>query len=247
MPEALAVPRRPWPVAQSPRRDAFHFFRGFSQPFFSVCVAVDVTALKPALREAGLGSLTLATHFVALGVAQRLEPWRARLDTGGEPWLYDSVHASTTVLRPDGSFGFATLRHAPRFADFCRDGAAALAAARAAARAFEPLDDELALIHCTTLPWLHFTQFSHARRVGLDGAPDSCPKLAFGRIDTGADGIARLPLAIDAHHALMDGRDVGEFVQGFEAAMREPRGWIAGGPLPSDGGVNRAAARRGGA
>jgi chloramphenicol O-acetyltransferase type A len=244
MPETLAVPRRPWPVAQSPRRDAFHFFRGFSQPFFSVCVVVDVTALKPALREAGVGSLTLATHFVALQLAQRLEPWRARLDADGQAWLYDSVHASTTVLRPDGSFGFATLRHAPRFTDFCRDGAAALDAARGAARAFEPLNDDLALIHCTTLPWLHFTQFSHARQVG--GA-DSCPKLAFGRIDTGADGIARLPLAIDAHHALMDGRDVGEFVQGFEAAMREPRGWIAGGPLPSDGGVNRAAARRGGA
>ena len=88
----------------------------------------------------------------------------------------------------------------------------------------------MALIHCTTLPWLHFTQFSHARQVG--GA-DSCPKLAFGRIDTGADGIARLPLAIDAHHALMDGRDVGEFVQAFEAAMRSPRGWMAGGPLPA--------------
>jgi chloramphenicol O-acetyltransferase type A len=232
MPETLAVPRRPWPVAQSPRRDAFDFYRGFNQPFFSVCVAVDVTALRPALREAGFGSLTLATHHVALRLAQRLEPWRARLDAGGQPWLYDTVHASTTVLRPDGSFGFATLRHTPRFADFCRDGAAALAAARAGEQAFVPLNDDLALIHCTTLPWLHFTQFSHARRVGVDGTLDSCPKLAFGRIDTGADGIARLPLALDAHHALLDGRDVGEFVAGFEAAMLAPRGWIEGGELP---------------
>jgi chloramphenicol O-acetyltransferase type A len=83
------------------------------------------------------------------------------------------------------------------------------------------------------LPWLHFTQFSHARHVGADGTLDSCPKLAFGRIDTGSDGIARLPLAVDAHHALMDGRDVGAFVQGFEAAMCTPRGWVAGGELPT--------------
>ena len=232
MPETLAVPRRPWPVLHSPRRDAFCFYRGFNQPFFSVCVAVDVTALKPALREAGLGGLTLATHFVALRLAQRLEPWRARLDAAGEPWLYDTVHASTTVLRPDGSFGFATLLNQPRFEDFCRDGAAALAAARAQAQAFVPLSDDRALLHCTTLPWLHFTQFSHARHVGADGTPDSCPKLAFGRIDTGADGIARLPLAVDAHHALLDGRDVGEFVAGFEAAMRAPAGWVQGGGLP---------------
>jgi len=32
MHEPLAVPRRPWPVAQSPRRHAFAFYRGFSQP-----------------------------------------------------------------------------------------------------------------------------------------------------------------------------------------------------------------------
>jgi chloramphenicol O-acetyltransferase type A len=232
MPQPLNEPRHPWPVAQSPRADAFVFYSRFRQPFFSVCVAVDVTALKPALREAGIGSLTLATHFVALRLAQRLEPWRARIDATGRAWLYDSVHASTTVLREDGSFAFATLRHTPRFADFCRDGAAALAAAREPGHRFEPLQDELAQIHCTTLPWLHFTQFSHARQLGADGTLDSCPKLAFGRIDTGADGIARLPLAIDAHHALMDGRHVGEFVQGFEAAMQAPRGWIAGGALP---------------
>ncbi len=231
MPETLHVPRRPWPVADSPRRDAFAFYRGFSQPFFSVCVAVDVTALKPALRDAGLGSLTLATHYVALRLAQRIEPWRARLDADGRPWLYDTVHASTTVLRPDGSFGFATLANTTRFADFCATAEAALDAARRAGQAFVPLNDDLALIHCTTLPWLHFTQFSHARQVG---GRDSCPKLAFGRIDTGADGIARLPLAIDAHHALMDGRHVGEFVQGFEAAMRAPQGWIGGGALPGE-------------
>jgi chloramphenicol O-acetyltransferase type A len=230
MPQTLHVPRRPWPVAQSPRRDAFDFYRRFSQPFFSVCVAVDVTALKPALRAAGIGSLTLATHFVALRLTQRLAPWRARLDADGEAWLYDTVHASTTVLRPDGSFGFATLTNTARFADFCGAGAQAIDAVRQPDHRFEPLEDDLAQIHCTTLPWLHFTQFSHARHVG---SADSCPKLAFGRIATGADGIARLPLAIDAHHALLDGRDVGEFVSGYEAAMRAPRGWVEGGELPS--------------
>lgn len=233
MPETLSVPRRPWPVERSPRAEAFRFYRGFNQPFFSVCVAVDVTALKPALREAGIGSLTLATHFVALRLMQRLPAWRARLDADGRPWLYDTTHASTTVLKADGSFAFATLLNQPRFADFCRDGAAALAAARASEHRFVPLEDELAQIHCTTLPWLHFTQFSHARQVRHDGTADSCPKLAFGRIDTGSDGIARLPLAIDAHHALLDGRDVGEFVAGYEAAMRSPRGWIAGGEPPA--------------
>ena len=152
MPQTLHVPRQPWPVAQSPRRDAFEFYRRFSQPFFSVCVAVDVSALKPALRAAGIGSLTLATHYVALRLTQRQAPWRARLAADGEAWLYDTVHASTTVLRPDGSFGFATLMNTARFDDFCRAGAQAIDAVRQPEHRFEPLEDDLAQIHCTTLP-----------------------------------------------------------------------------------------------
>jgi chloramphenicol O-acetyltransferase type A len=221
-------PRQPFPFTHSPRHATFEFYRRFSQPFFSVCVAIDVTALRPALAalraQGQAASVTLALHFVALRLAARLPAWRLRLDEAGEPWLYDAVHASTTVLLADGSFGFAHLLHRPRFADFAEAGAPALADAR-----FVPRNGDLALLHCTTLPWLHFTQFSHARQAG---SADSCPKLAFGRIDTGADGRARLPLAIDVHHALMDGLAVGEFVAGFEAAMREPASWLAGGELP---------------
>lgn len=228
MSETRGVSRRPWPAAASPRSAAFSFYRGFNQPFFGVCVSVDVTALRPALREAGLGTLTLATHFVALRLAQRLEPWRARLEADGTPWLYDTVHASTTVLRPDGSFGLALLENRPRFADFCAGAAGALDEARHSAQSFQPLQAGLAVLHCTTLPWLHFTQFTHARQIG---SGDSCPKLAFGRIDTDGQGRSRLPLAIDAHHALLDGRDVGAFVEGFERAMRTPERWLAGQDL----------------
>jgi chloramphenicol O-acetyltransferase type A len=218
-----------------PRRAAFEFFRAFNQPFFSVCVRVDVSALKPALRSAGRGSVTLATHFVALSVARALPPWRTRLDGDGVVWLYERAHASTTVLKADGSFGFALLADQDRFDAFCAGAAPALAAARDRDDSFEPLDDELPLIHCTTLPWLHFTQFSHARRIGGDGLADSCPKLAFGRIDRDGQGREWMPLAIDAHHALMDGALAGAFVARFEAAMRAPAGWIGGGPLPEPG------------
>lgn len=208
-----------------PRRDAFEYFRGFDKPYFNVCARLDVAGLKQAVAERRGGGLTLAYHYIALRLANELEPFRLRLD-GGRVLVHPVVHGGTTVLREDGSFGFAYLDHHPDFATFAAHGAAAMAAARAGQVPFEPRLDDTAVIHCTTLPWVHFSSFSHARNWGRE---DSVPKLAFGRIDV--DGAhAWLPLSVEVHHALMDGLHVGQFIQGFEAALREPQAGLGTPP-----------------
>jgi chloramphenicol O-acetyltransferase type A len=204
-----------------PRRDAFEYFRGFDKPYFNVCVRLDVARLKRAVAELHRGGLALAYHFIALHLANRIEAFRLRLD-GGRVRVHPAVDGSTTVLRDDGSFGFADLDLDPDFATFAARGAAAIAASRAGRLPFEPRPDDSARIHFTTLPWLHFTSFSHARNWGRE---DSVPKLAFGRIEL--DGArAWMPLSVEVHHALMDGLHVGQFVQGFEAALHEPMAWL---------------------
>jgi chloramphenicol O-acetyltransferase type A len=131
--------------------------------------------------------------------------------------VHPVAHASTTVLRRDESIGFARLRWHPEFAAFVPPARAAIVAARDP-QAFLPLDDEDSLLHFTTLPWVHFTSFSHAR----SGRPDDdTPKFAFGRIDTDGDR-QWMPLAVEVHHALMDGLQVGRFIEGFEAALARP-------------------------
>jgi chloramphenicol O-acetyltransferase type A len=217
-----------------PRRATFEFYRSFEQPFFSVCTRIDVSALRPALAQVQQGShtatITLACHFLALQLANRMEPWRYRL-LDGRVRVLAAVHASTTVLRADDSFGFAYLRHASDYACFAAPAAQALAAARTAEPAFVPRVGDAALLHFTTLPWLHFTSFAHARH---GAGSDSVPKIAFGRIDNDATGGPQrwLPLQLDVHHALMDGVHVGRFVQAFEAAMHDPLPWLQGGAVP---------------
>ena len=221
-----------------PRRAAFEFYRSFEQPFFSVCTRVDVAALKPALaqvrHDGHIATVTLACHFLALQLANRMEPWRYRL-LDSRVRVLAAVHASTTVLRADDSFGFAYLRHDSNYPRFATHGAVALAAARIAEPAFVPRVGDTALLHFTTLPWLHFTSFAHARKTAhTSGHSDSVPKIAFGRIDADAAGGTQrwLPLQVDVHHALMDGVHVGRFVQAFEAAMRDPLPWLQGGAVP---------------
>ena len=204
-----------------PRRDAFDYFRGFDKPYFNVCTRLDAARLKQGVADAGVGSLTLACYFIALRLANLHEPFRWRIE-GQRVRVHAAVGGSTTVLREDESFGFADFDDQPDFAAFAASAAAAIAVSRAGRAPFEPKPDAQACIHFTSLPWLHFTSFSHARNWGRE---DSIPKLAFGRIDS--DGAhAWMPMSIEVHHALMDGLHVGRYVQDFEAALLDPAAWL---------------------
>lgn len=210
------------------RRSAYELFRHFDKPWFSVCVRVDVTALKPALAQLGGGRFALACHHAALRQAHRVRAFRLRFE-GASVQVLDSVRGSTTVARADGSFGFATLPYDHDFARFAVLGAAAMNAAREGHNAaLATVADEHTFIHFTTLPWLHFTSFTHAR----EQQHADIPKIAFGRVREDG-GRQWMPLALEVHHALMDGAEVGDFVTGFEALMHDPVPWLTGTEGPS--------------
>lgn len=202
------------------RREAFEHFRHFDQPQFNCCVRLDAAALKAATKARG-ASFALACHHIALGLVNRHPAFGLRLEEG-RVLAYRRVHGSTTVARTDDSFGFAFLEHRPDFASFAVRARAAMDAA--ARREPEPPtpDEEFALAYFTTLPWLHFSGLTHARRRGVD---DSVPRFAFGRLQAEGDRLW-LPLSVEVHHALMDGLHVGRWVQDFEAALAQPTPWL---------------------
>lgn len=203
------------------RRSAFDFFRGFDIPTFNICTRLDVARLKEVVKASGVGTLSLAYHFIAIRLANSIEPFRYRLD-GERVRVHAEVHGSTTVLRSDESFAFATLEHQLDYATFATRGAHSLALASGPNAPFEPNSLGTATLHMTTLPWMHFSSYSNARQWG---ALDSVPKIAFGRIDSDGDHLW-MPLSVDVHHALMDGLHVGRFIEQFEAALHQPEVWL---------------------
>lgn len=169
------------------------------------------------MAERGVGSFSLACHFVALRLANEHEPMRLRLE-GGRVRVHDSLQGGATVLRDDESFGFAYLDHCSDWPTFAAQGAAAMAAARDPAAPFDPRLDHAAVIHFTTLPWVHFTSFSHARNWSRE---DSIPKISFGRIDADAARLW-LPFSVEVHHALMDGLHLGRYFEQVQAYLDQP-------------------------
>jgi chloramphenicol O-acetyltransferase type A len=208
-----------------PRRASFDYFRAFDKPYFNVCARLDVSRLKPALAEAG-GGLSLACYFIALRLVNDMEPFRLRLENG-RVRVHEVIHGATALLRDDESLGFAYFDHDADYRRFVAQATAAIHAARSGQAPFDPKVDEAAVIHLTSLPWVHFTSFSHARNWRRE---DSVPKLAFGRVDGDGDGRQWLPLSVEVHHGLMDGVHVGRFFERFEAVLQAPGPWLGGAP-----------------
>lgn len=215
-------PSRFLDLSNWPRREAFEYFVRLDNPYFNICTRLDVGPLRRALLAAGRPcSVMIAWHHLLLRQCQADEAMRYRLE-GGRVRVHEVVHASTTVLRDDQSLGFALLRHASGLPEFARQARATIDAVHRRALPFSPSDGDTAVIHTTTVPWIHFTSFSHPRNWQSE---DSIPKFAFGRFEADGDRVW-MPMSVEVHHALLDGLHLGRFVQALEAELADPGGWM---------------------
>ncbi|MFO8231750.1 MAG: chloramphenicol acetyltransferase [Longimonas sp.] len=196
-----------------PRKDHFEFFQSFDEPFFGVCVDVDCSHAYAHCKEEEQSFFLFYLHK-ALAAANRVEPFRLRIE-GDDVYLHDRVHVSFTVDRPDGTFGFAYTEYHERWPTFAAAGQAEMERVRAGTD-LTPTSSGENVILVTSLPWLDFSAFSHARHFGFE---DSAPKMAFGKMTEAPDGTRSMPVSIHVHHALVDGRHVGEFVDAFQQLM----------------------------
>ena len=73
------------------------------------------------------------------------------------------IHGGTTILLPNESFGLAYFQYHPDFAKFYEGASRAVADAlkEGGGLKLEKTDDDR--LHFTTIPWVSFTSFSHAR------------------------------------------------------------------------------------
>lgn len=197
------------------RRPQFDFFRTYDNPFFNVCVEMDVTPIKQ-WTEAHDHSFFLASLYASQRAAHATEPFRYRLRDEGV-WVHDWMTAGATVLRDDDTFGFGYFPQPSTFKAFQRTGTTIIADVKAD-HTLGDRDDDDATIHYSVLPWIAFTSFSHARRWGTD---DSIPKIVFGKF-TDANDRLTMPVSVEVHHALMDGLHVSRYLDRFRDLCQHP-------------------------
>ena len=198
-----------------PRREHFKLFSTFDHPEFSLCANVDLTEFYPPVKRRGL-SFTVAVVYVLARAANSIPEFRYRI-RGAEVVEHEVVHPSATFLVDEDLFTFCTIEYAQDFPEFARIATRRIAQVREhPTLEDEPGQDDL--LFMTALPWVSFTSLVHPMAVH---GGDSVPKIAWGRFFQDGEGL-KMPLNLQAHHALMDGVHVGEFYAQVQDLLDHP-------------------------
>jgi chloramphenicol O-acetyltransferase type A len=196
------------------RAATFDLFRTFTEPFHGVCLRVDCTATHRYAKDQGL-SVFLSLVHRALAAAGQVENFRIRI-VDGDVWLYQQIHGSCVVDRPNGTFGFAYYSFHPDLDAFVQHAVPEMERVRQ--RNDLELNPAQNLIHFSVLPWFDFSSISHARNFVHE---DSVPRITFGKI-TEANGRRTMPVSIHVNHALADGLHVAQFIEHFQNFLNAP-------------------------
>jgi chloramphenicol O-acetyltransferase type A len=196
------------------RKEHFLFFKQMEEPFFGITTTVDCTKGYQTAKQLGTSFFVYYLHKTIVAV-NTIEPFRYRI-IDEAVYIYDTIDVSATIMRTDNTFGFSLIQYSPDFDVFATNALKEIERIQTTKGLFTrefPLDN---LIHFSAVPWVNFTSLSHARSYTF---PDSCPKISFGKMMIDAAGKRTMSMSVHVHHGLMDGFQVGQFVDYFQDLM----------------------------
>ena len=196
------------------RKDHFAHFRKFEEPFFGFTVQVDCTEAYLFSKQNDYSFFLYYLHKSLLAVNQ-IEEFRTRI-IDGEVWQYDQVNASPTIQRPDNTFGYAYFDFEENFDAFAEKAKIEIEQVQQATGLKTALTGEN-VIHYSSIPWIDFTGLSHARAYSQE---DSIPKICFGKMTIENDR-RRMPMSVHAHHGLMDGYHISQYIDLFQELLKK--------------------------
>jgi chloramphenicol O-acetyltransferase type A len=195
------------------RKEHFEFFSSMEEPFYGITTVIECTQAYAAAKTLEIPFFTYYLHKT-LAAVNAIENFRYRI-IDNEVYVYDTIHASSTIMREDKTFGFSLITFDSDIQKFAKITENEIARIQNTKGLFTREFSETNLIHFSAIPWVNFTSLSHARGYSF---PDSCPKISFGKlIDT--NGVKTMAIAVHVHHGLVDGYHVGLFLEELEKQM----------------------------
>ena len=199
-----------------PRREHFMLLNTWDYPHFNMCADVDLTAFYSFVKQHGI-SINVAIVYLIARTANVITEFRYRI-RGEEVVEHEIVHPSTTILTKGDIFSFCTLEYVEEFSSFAARAMERIAYLKEhpTVKDEEGQDD---VLYMTAIPWVSFTSFMHP----LDLNPaDSVPRFAWGKFFEDGDSL-KMPLSVQAHHAVMDGVHMGKFYAEIQDYLCQPQ------------------------
>ncbi len=194
------------------RKEHFHFFSQFDDPYFAVTVDFDVTKALNYAKQEQLSFFALYL-YACMKAVNSVESFKYRIH-GDKVIVHDTIHASPTILRDDNTFGCSFIHYDEDFNQFNKNFESEKRRVKTTTDLF-PEQDTDDCIYCSALTWFNFS----GHKEPLFGVKkESVPKLAFGKYVKKDDKL-KMPVAIAVNHALVDGYHVGLFVEAYQKAL----------------------------
>lgn len=210
----MSLKSQPVDLATWNRRDHFAFFNDFYDPTYGITCRVDYTKAYKFCKENGF-SLFQSSLYWTLKAAQTVEAFHLRIEDK-LPIRYERVDAGSAIDRPDGTFGFGYFPYDEDMNAFLK--ASQIEVERVRKTTGLCRTESSNVIRYSSVPWIDFTSITHAQKFET---ADSSPRITFGKMAE-SGGSRSMPVGIHVHHALVDGRDIGAFVEAYQALLADP-------------------------
>ncbi len=202
------------------RKKHFEFFKNMNHPHFSVSGNVDITLLLKSIKEKGYPFMPTIAWAVSK-IANDLSVFKQRI-RGDEIVEHSFVHPSFTVDTLESDvFSFCEVKFVTGFKNFL-DSAVAKINLMKTSPSFEDEPGRDDYLFLSSIPWVSFTGITHAMNYHPH---DSVPRITWGKYFI-QENKTQMPLSVQAHHALVDGKMVGIFFQKFSQLIAEPEMWL---------------------
>ncbi|MDN3693200.1 chloramphenicol acetyltransferase [Chryseobacterium tructae] len=196
------------------RKEHFEFFSKMANPYFGFTTEVDCTKAFDTAKEKGYSFFAYYYHKSMVAV-NTIDELKLRI-IDGQVVQFDTVHAGSTIGRPDGTFGFSFTHFSEAFEEFN----AALQNEIKGVHESSGLrlsNERLGKDHIrhTTIPWFSFSALLHPTDLNTG---ESIPKISFGKFSI-RDGRKYLPVSIEVHHGLADGIHIANYLKEFQKQL----------------------------
>jgi len=192
------------------RKEHFHFFKQFDDPYFAVTIDFDVTNAFKYSKKNTLSFFTLYLH-ACMKAINSVENFKYRIHDD-KVIVHDIIHASPTIAREDNTFGCSFIHYSEDFKVFNKKFLKEKERILNSTNLFPKEQDSDACVYCSAMPWFNFT--GHKEPV-FGVVKESVPKLAFGKYIERSNRLM-MPVSIAVNHALVDGYHVGLFVEAYQ-------------------------------
>lgn len=193
------------------RKEHYKFFSGMKSVYFGIVTEVDCTETYRLAKD---NQESFFAHYLhkSMKAINSVEEFGYRI-VNDEVIAFDVVHVGSTIARNDGTFGFSYFEYSDDFQIFNQnlqkeiDEVQNSTGLRIKNEALPPNH-----IRHSTMPWTHFTGLLHP----TDFDPkESIPKIVFGKFSE-KNGRKMLPVSVEAHHGLMDGLHLAQYLEAFQ-------------------------------